>query len=109
MKRISIAVLLGGILISSSGCWESPRTVRPANDLGTQNTSVNNSNANRVSYVSNSTPASNSNMTKPTETGFFANLPSGFQNPTDDVGKRLRNMALCLLHAEGFSSENRRF
>lgn len=89
MKRTSFAVVLAGMSLVASGCWESPRTVRPADNLNTRNDNVSNTNSNRSSNVSNTTQPSNSNMNKTTETGFFANLPTGFQNPTDDVGKKL--------------------
>lgn len=87
MKRYIQLFLFAGLSLAVSGCWQSPRTVRPADNLNSRNVSEDNSN--RVRPTATSTPSSNSNMDKPTQTGFFANLPTDFQNPTDNVGKKL--------------------
>lgn len=84
--RHTSAILILGLV--SAACWSSPKADNDepaANYRSTANTDRN-SNA-----KANSSPAANTNMKDKPATGFTANLPQGFEQPADAIGKKLLN------------------
>ncbi len=106
MNKLKLSLIF--LLALSSACYESTnendnkstplrKTSTPVVNSTANNSAVNNSNNSNNSNVSNnnSSPVSNNQTTQPTNQsevksgGFSGNLPAGFVQPTDDVGKRI--------------------
>lgn len=82
--RYASSILILGLV--SAACWSSPKATNDeptANYRSSQNTGRNSA------PKANSSPAANTNMNDKPATGFTANLPQGFEQPTDSVGKKL--------------------
>ncbi|MGD9589521.1 MAG: hypothetical protein AB7Q37_14005 [Pyrinomonadaceae bacterium] len=81
---------IAACVIAASGCWTSPKSQSPEGPVNYRNERVNFSNTN-VKDLVNSNKAMNSNREDDgsKKDGFAANLPSGFEQPTDDVGRML--------------------
>jgi hypothetical protein len=103
MKKLKLSLIF--LIALGSACYESTdeeenkktpvrRTSTPTETSTANNSAVNNSNN---STVNNSETANNSTSqtTQPNNSGeiksggFMANLPAGFVQPTDDVGKKI--------------------
>jgi hypothetical protein len=88
------------IFIFSAACWKSDegenRGSTPRKSPGaTNNSATGNSNSNKSNSVAQNTNNSNNTMNggngEIKSGGFTANLPQGFEQPTEDVGRRLLN------------------
>ncbi len=108
MNRINLALSAVLLIVSfNAACYESsdgeenkktpPRMASTPTTVSTANNSaVNNSNNSNNSTVSNENSNNANNQTTQTNStpevksgGFSGNLPAGFVQPTDDVGKRI--------------------
>lgn len=82
--RYAIAIVILGS--PGAACWTSPKASNDepaANYRSSQNTERN------TSVKTNASPSANTNMNDKSATGFSANLPQGFEQPTDSVGRKL--------------------
>lgn len=79
---IAVAALLGG-------CWTSPRSHSADRPVNYRNERVDFSNTNVKDLVNSNKTANSGNDEKKERKGFSANLPDGFEQPSDDVGRKL--------------------
>lgn len=85
--RVFFVVSLG---ISASGCWTSPKSQTPEGPVSYRNERVDLSNTNAKDPANSNKPMnSNKDDDRLKKEGFTANLPAGFEQPTDDVGRKL--------------------
>ncbi|MBK9153055.1 MAG: hypothetical protein IPM25_02345 [Chloracidobacterium sp.] len=87
---ISRITFIAACVVAASGCWTSPKSQSPEGPVNYRNERVDFSNTN-VKDLVNSNKAMNSNREddRSKKEGYAANLPSGFEQPTDDVGRML--------------------
>lgn len=84
--RLSIVLMATAL----AGCWTSPTARSPEGPINRDNRPVNFSNTNVTTTANtNRTPTANSNTEMSEKKGFAANLPADFEQPTDDVGRKL--------------------
>ncbi len=84
--RLSIVA----VAAAAAGCWTSPTARSPEGPINRDNRPINFSNTNGTNAVStNRTSSANSNTEMLEKKGFTANLPADFEQPTDDVGRKL--------------------
>jgi hypothetical protein len=77
-------------LLTFTGCWSSPSTERRDGPINYNDKPINFSNTNVSDLVNKEkTPEQKPEGDDKPKTGFLANLPDGFEQPTDDVGKKL--------------------
>ena len=84
--RLSIVAMA----VVAAGCWTSPTARSPEGPVNRDNRPINSSNTNTANVVNtNRTPTANSNTEMSEKRGFAANLPVDFEQPTDEVGRKL--------------------
>ncbi len=90
MKYKNLPKLLFAVsVLSLTGCWPGGQPSKSISSESRQ-TDYSNTAAAKPDANANSRSEANSNkMTETKKTGFSANLPAGFKQPTDDVGKKL--------------------
>lgn len=78
------------VAAATAACWTSPTARSPEGPVNRDNRPINSSNTNVGNAANaNRTPSANSNTEMVEKKGFTANLPADFEQPTDDVGRKL--------------------
>lgn len=77
------------VAAATAACWTSPTARSPEGPVNRDNRPVNFSNTNTTNTANANKPKANSNTEMGEKKGFAANLPADFEQPTDDVGRKL--------------------